>query len=66
MAVPAEPAPLTTIFKSSMFLLTILSAFIKPDKTIIAVPCWSSWNTGIFNLSFNFFTNYSINIKKAT
>ena len=39
MAVPAEPAPLTTIFKSSIFLLTIFNAFISPDKTIMAVPC---------------------------
>ena len=56
MAVPAEPAPLTTIFKSSIFLLTIFNAFISPDKTIMAVPCWSSWKTGIFNFSFSFFS----------
>ena len=39
IAVPAEPAPLITTFKFSNFLLTILRAFIIPDKTTIAVPC---------------------------
>mgnify|MGYP006892322309 CR=1 FL=1 len=30
----------------------ISSAFIKAAVVIIAVPCWSSWNTGMSNSSF--------------
>ena len=32
----------------------ISKALIKAAVVIIAVPCWSSWNTGIFNISFSF------------
>ena len=33
---------------------TIFRAFIRPAQTTTAVPCWSSWNIGISNCSFNF------------
>ncbi|MBA7585611.1 hypothetical protein ES708_27596 [subsurface metagenome] len=55
-AIAAAPAPFTTNLISSIFFLTIFKALIKPDKTITAVPCWSSWNTGIFNIFFNPFS----------
>ena len=56
IAIPAEPAPLITISKSSIFLPASLAALIIPAETIIAVPCWSSWKTGISNSSFNLFS----------
>ena len=49
----AEPAPETTIFMSSAFLSANSNAFIKAADDIIAVPCWSSCITGIFNSSTN-------------
>ena len=33
----------------SIFLWTTFNAFNKPAVTTMAVPCWSSWNTGISN-----------------
>ena len=30
-----------------------MKALISPAATTIAVPCWSSWNTGISNSFFN-------------
>ena len=44
----AAPAPDATslIFETS--LPTALSPFSNAAPTMIAVPCWSSWNTGIF------------------
>ena len=56
IAIPAEPAPFITISKSSIFFPASLAAFNIPADTIIAVPCWSSWNTGISNSSFNLFS----------
>ena len=53
MEMPAAPAPLMTILISSIFLLTSLRALINAAKVTIAVPCWSSWKTGISNSSFN-------------
>jgi len=47
MAVPAAPGPFCTILTSSSRLPTTLRALSTPARTIIAVPCWSSWNTGI-------------------
>ena len=46
-AVPAAPAPDSTIRTSSMRLPTTRSAFVSAATTTIAVPCWSSWNTGM-------------------
>ena len=54
IAVPAEPAPFITTFKSVKFFFTTFNALIIPERTTTAVPCWSSWKTGISNLSFNF------------
>ena len=47
MAVPAAPGPFWTILTSSIRLPTTLRAFSTPANTMMAVPCWSSWNTGI-------------------
>ena len=47
IATPAEPAPLTTTLHSSFFLPVTLRALMIPARTTIAVPCWSSWKTGI-------------------
>ena len=44
---PAAPAPLTTRVQSSAFLPATLRAFMIAAVTTIAVPCWSSWKTGI-------------------
>ena len=44
----AAPAPEATIFTSLMFLAVRCSAFLIAAPTMMAVPCWSSWNTGIF------------------
>ncbi len=52
----AAPAPEATILISSIFLLTICRAFNNAEPTIILVPCWSSWNTGIFMRSRSFFS----------
>ena len=46
------PAPLTTIFTSSIFLRAISSALSSAAPEIIAVPCWSSCMIGIFNSAF--------------
>ncbi len=45
---PAAPAPLKTTFTSPIFLPTISKAFRSAAPLIMAVPCWSSWKTGIF------------------
>ena len=50
IANPAAPAPLMTTLSSPMFLFKSLHALIIPANTTIAVPCWSSWNTGIPNV----------------
>ena len=47
----AEPAPETTIFTLSIFFLANSSAFNNAAEDIIAVPCWSSCITGMFNSS---------------
>ena len=52
-AIPAAPAPLTTILKFLISLPVIVRAFNKPAVATIAVPCWSSWNTGISSFSDN-------------
>ena len=44
----AAPAPDTTSLIFAMSLPTTLRPFSKAAPTMIAVPCWSSWNTGIF------------------
>ena len=47
-AMAAAPAPDTTTMKSSAFLPVISSALMRPAPEMMAVPCWSSWNTGMF------------------
>ena len=53
MEMPAAPAPLTTTLISSHFLPTTFSALIRPATTTMAVPCWSSWNTGMSSSAFS-------------
>ena len=48
------PAPFTTTFISLIDLPLISRAFIKAAVVMIAVPCWSSWKTGISNISLSF------------
>ena len=50
-AMPAAPAPKPTIRISFGLLSAICNALVAAAATTIAVPCWSSWNTGIFILS---------------
>ncbi len=47
-AMPAAPAPVVATFTSPIFFPATSSAFSTAAPTMIAVPCWSSWNTGIF------------------
>ena len=54
IAVPAAPAPLITHFISPILLPTSFNALSIAAATTIAVPCWSSWKTGISQISFNF------------
>ena len=48
---PAAPAPLQTSLVSSMSRPVRSSALIRPAAAMIAVPCWSSWNTGMSSSS---------------
>jgi hypothetical protein len=52
----AAPAPEATSFTSRMFLFTWRSALRMAAAATIAVPCWSSWKTGIFMRSRSFFS----------
>ena len=52
MARPAAPAPLITILSSPIFLPVTFTAFSRPAAVTMAVPCWSSWNTGMSHSSF--------------
>jgi hypothetical protein len=47
MATPAAPAPESTTRRSWSRLSTILMALRRAARATTAVPCWSSWNTGI-------------------
>ncbi len=44
----AAPAPLVTSFTFFRSLPRTLRPFCTAAPTMIAVPCWSSWKTGIF------------------
>jgi hypothetical protein len=46
-AMPAAPAPLQTSLVVLMSRPVRCSALIMPAVAMIAVPCWSSWNTGM-------------------
>ncbi len=52
-ATPAAPAPPTTTRRLSSGLSTTRAAFISAASTTTAVPCWSSWNTGIGSRSLS-------------
>lgn len=54
MAIPAAPAPLVTTLISSIFFPTSRSVFNSPARVMTAVPCWSSWKTGMSQRSFIF------------
>ena len=45
---PAAPPPVETILTSSKRLPATRSALVAAAPTTIAVPCWSSWKTGMF------------------
>ena len=51
IALPAAPTPETTILQSRTSLPTTRSALRSAATTQIAVPCWSSWNTGMSSSS---------------
>ena len=51
IAEPAAPTPQTTIRQSLSFLPTTPSALRSAASTTTAVPCWSSWNTGMSSSS---------------
>jgi hypothetical protein len=53
IAIAAAHAPEITIFCEEKSAFFNFKALINHAKTTIAVPCWSSWNTGIFNFFFN-------------
>ena len=44
---PAAPAPLHTSFVSRMSRPVSLMALSMPAAAMMAVPCWSSWKTGM-------------------
>ncbi len=52
----AAPAPETAILTSPIFLPTSSSPFSRAAVEMIAVPCWSSWKTGMFMRSRSFFS----------
>ena len=53
VATPAAPTPVTTTRTSSGRLPTSCSALRNAAVTTIAVPCWSSWKTGMSSSSFS-------------
>ena len=55
-AMAEAPAPFTTKRTSAILLPIISKPFNAAAPTIIAVPCWSSWNTGIPMRSRNAFS----------
>ncbi len=50
---PAAPAPEKTTLISSIFLPMISSALSSAAPEMIAVPCWSSWKTGMSQVFFS-------------
>ena len=55
-AMAAAPAPETAILISPIFLPTSSSPLSSAAAEMIAVPCWSSWNTGMLSRSRSFFS----------
>ena len=52
-AIAAAPALLTAIFTAPSCLPVSSMPLMIAAAEMIAVPCWSSWNTGIFSRSFS-------------
>ena len=52
-ATPAAPAPETTTRRSGSCRPSTFAALSSPASTTIAVPCWSSWNTGMSRRSLS-------------
>ncbi len=50
-ATPAAPAPLTATRRSPSLRLSSVAALRSAASTTIAVPCWSSWKTGMSSAS---------------
>ena len=53
-AIAEAPAPFITTLTSLIFFLEMSKAFISAAVVMIAVPCWSSWKTGISSNSLSF------------
>lgn len=51
IALPAAPTPETTMRTSERDLPTTSRAFCRAARVTMAVPCWSSWNTGMSSSS---------------
>ena len=51
IATPAAPAPESTTRRSDSFLSTNRQALRSAASTTTAVPCWSSWKTGMERVS---------------
>ena len=51
MATPAAPAPEITTRVDSALRPVILRAFVSAASVTTAVPCWSSWKTGMSSRS---------------
>ena len=49
-AIPAAPRPTITTFSDSIGLPTIFSALNSAAIITTAVPCWSSWKTGMSSI----------------
>ncbi len=52
----AAPAPLQAILTSPIDLPTTSRPLRMPAAVTMAVPCWSSWKTGIFIRAFSRFS----------
>ena len=55
-AIAAAPAPETATLISPMSLPTSSRPLSSAAAEMMAVPCWSSWNTGMFSRSRSFFS----------
>ena len=55
-AMPAAPPPVETTLISSKRLPATFSALVAAAPTTMAVPCWSSWKTGMFIRSRQIFS----------
>ena len=53
MATPAAPTPAMTTRSDAIGLSTMRSAFSSAASATTAVPCWSSWNTGMSRRSLS-------------